>query len=131
MVGATLLGSLYVEENWRGKRAWERCKRELEAKGAALDWAAFRPAKVADEDNFLMAPEMANWFGGNGQSELASKLSFGDRLTSLPNTNLLAEVWSVAPDARVAADQADLVLDYAGFALALAIAMPFWYNWPK
>jgi hypothetical protein len=120
VAGATLLGALYAEENWRGKRSWERCKRELEAKGAALDWAAFRPAKVADEDNFLKAPEMANWFGGNGQNELTSKLSFGDRLTSLPNTNLLAEVWSVAPESRVAADQADLVLDYAGSSLALA-----------
>ena len=120
VVGAVLLGFLYLEENWRARRAWERCKRELEAKGAALDWAAFRPASVADEDNFFKAPEMANWFGGNGQSELASKLSFGGRLTSFPNTNILAEVWSVAPEASITADQADLVLDYAGSSLTLA-----------
>ena len=30
----------YVEENWRGKRAWENCKRQLEAKGLVLNWSA-------------------------------------------------------------------------------------------
>src|SRR5213075_743322 len=29
----TLLAILYAEENWRGKRAWENCRQQLEAKG--------------------------------------------------------------------------------------------------
>src|SRR5690349_4072194 len=29
-VFATLMAIFYTEENWRGKRAWENCKRELE-----------------------------------------------------------------------------------------------------
>ena len=35
---ATLIAIFYAEEDWRGKRAWENCKRELEAKGMVLDW---------------------------------------------------------------------------------------------
>src|SRR5262245_52543833 len=30
---ATLIGTFYTVENWRGRRAWENCKRELEAEG--------------------------------------------------------------------------------------------------
>ena len=30
---ATLIGLFYAVENWRGKRAWEKCRRELEAQG--------------------------------------------------------------------------------------------------
>ena len=34
----TLIATFYTEESWRGKRAWENCKRELEAKGIKMDW---------------------------------------------------------------------------------------------
>ena len=40
---ATLTGLFYAVENWRGKRAWEKCRRELEAKGEVLDWNALYP----------------------------------------------------------------------------------------
>ena len=53
---ATLTGLFYAVENWRGKRAWEQCRRELEAKGAVLDWNAYIPAPVPDEQNFAMTP---------------------------------------------------------------------------
>jgi len=59
---ATLIAIFYTEEDWRGKRAWENCKRELEAKGAVLDWDKFIPATVPDDQNFFKAPGMANWF---------------------------------------------------------------------
>ena len=45
----------YVEEDWRGKRAWEQCKAELEAKGETLDWNAYIPPPVPDDQNFFMA----------------------------------------------------------------------------
>src|SRR5947209_3455029 len=35
---ATLVAVFYTVENWRGKRAWENCKRELAAEGLPLDW---------------------------------------------------------------------------------------------
>jgi hypothetical protein len=52
----TLIAAFYAEENWRGKRAWEECKRELEAKGEKLDIPGFAPAAVPDERNLAMAP---------------------------------------------------------------------------
>jgi hypothetical protein len=59
---ATLVALLYAEEDWRGKRAWENCKRELEAKGAVLDWNAYIPPPVPDDQNFFKAPKMTEWF---------------------------------------------------------------------
>jgi hypothetical protein len=59
---ATLIAIFYTEENWRGKRAWENCKRELEAKGAVLDWDAYIPPPVPDDQNFFKAPKMQKWF---------------------------------------------------------------------
>ena len=49
----TLYAALCTEENWRGKRAWENCKRELEAKGAVLDWDKLIPPPVPDDQNFF------------------------------------------------------------------------------
>jgi hypothetical protein len=59
---ATLVALLYAEEDWRGKRAWENCKRELEAKGAVLDWDKYIPPPVPDDQNFFKAPKMQVWF---------------------------------------------------------------------
>ena len=59
---ATLTGLFYAVENWRGKRAWEKCRRELEAKGEVIDWNAFIPAPVPDEQNIFKAPRMTEWF---------------------------------------------------------------------
>ncbi len=56
---ATLLALIWAEENYRGKRAWEACRRELEAKGEKLDWAAFAPPQVPDDQNFLKTPFLA------------------------------------------------------------------------
>jgi len=56
---ATVIAFLYVEENWRGKRAWENYKREWEAKGEKFDLASFVPPPVPDEENFAMTPFLA------------------------------------------------------------------------
>jgi hypothetical protein len=52
---ATLIAIFYTEENWRGKRAWENYKRDLEAKGMVLDWEKFIPPPVPDDQNFFKA----------------------------------------------------------------------------
>src|SRR5690242_916227 len=58
----TLVVLLYTFENWRGKRAWEARRRQLQAKGETLDWAAFIPPPVPDNQNFFDAPDMEEWF---------------------------------------------------------------------
>lgn len=52
---ATLIAAFYTEEDWRGKRAWENCKRELEAQGVVVEWSKFIPAPVPDDQNFYTA----------------------------------------------------------------------------
>jgi len=46
----------YVEENWRGKRDWEKFKREWEAKGEKFDLKSLAPPPIPDDQNFAMAP---------------------------------------------------------------------------
>jgi hypothetical protein len=72
-----LVGMFYAEENWRGKRAWEKCKRALSTQGIALDWTNYIPAAVPENENIFGVPEMVTWFHnriGLGWSELASTL---------------------------------------------------------
>ena len=90
---ATLLAASYAVENWRGKRAWEKCRRELEAKGEVLDWKAFIPAPVPDEQNVFKAPKMTEWFVRNS---LAAAISGG--ATKSRNTNA---PFAVVPDTAV------------------------------
>jgi hypothetical protein len=52
---ATLIAIFYLEEDWRGKRAWEKTRQELEAKGAIVDWEKIVPPPVPDDQNFFMA----------------------------------------------------------------------------
>ena len=67
----TLIVAFYTEESWRGKHAWENCKRALEAKGVKMDWVEDIPeAPVPDEQNVLAVPVMQKWFFGNGAKEL-------------------------------------------------------------
>ncbi len=63
----TLLALVWAEENYRGKRAWEACRRELEARGEKLDWAALAPPKVPDDQNFLKTPLLAAAFATTNQ----------------------------------------------------------------
>jgi hypothetical protein len=59
---ATLVAIFYAVENWRGQRAWEKCRRELEAKGVELNWDKLVSPPVPDDQNFYSAPGMADWF---------------------------------------------------------------------
>jgi hypothetical protein len=52
----TIIALIYGEENWRGRRAWNRYRQELEAQGAQLDFKAFIPKEVSPADNFAATP---------------------------------------------------------------------------
>ena len=61
----TLIALFYTEENWRGKRAWQSCRHELESKGETLDWATRISRRVPDEQNIFKAPHLSEWFVKN------------------------------------------------------------------
>src|SRR6266550_1954971 len=62
MCFVTLAALFYAEENWRGARAWNHYRQELEAGSAQLDLAAFVPQPVPDEQNFAATPFVKSWF---------------------------------------------------------------------
>jgi hypothetical protein len=59
---ATLVSLFYAEENFRGKHAWDRYRQELESRGEQLDWKAFIPKPVPDDQNFASIPLIQSWF---------------------------------------------------------------------
>jgi hypothetical protein len=61
---AVLAALFYAEENWRGRRAWDHYKRDLEAKGEKFDFNSFIPPTVPDEQNFAMAPVVVTSYTG-------------------------------------------------------------------
>lgn len=71
----TLIALLYGEENWRGRRTWEKYRQELEAQGAQLDLQAFIPPPIPDDQNFAATPFVMSWFprGGGGWDDNYSK----------------------------------------------------------
>lgn len=61
----TLLAVVWTEENWRGKRDWEKYQHEWEAKGEKFDLQSFVPPPVPDDQNFAMTPFLAPLFDFN------------------------------------------------------------------
>ena len=134
---ATLTAIFYAEENRRGKRAWEKCKRELESKGEVLDWSAYIPAPVPDDQNVFKAPKIAEWFvrkgwhqenlGGGGQNELMKRISTASfaEFAHKRRSNAVAEVTFLASNASGDIERADLLLRYEGHALNLATTNDF------
>jgi hypothetical protein len=59
---ATMIALFYAEEDLRGQHAWESYMRQSKAKGIELDWRAYIPPPVADEQNFAMTPPFAGFF---------------------------------------------------------------------
>jgi hypothetical protein len=76
MIGLiTLIAAFYAIEDWRGKRAWQECKRELQSRGVTIDWSLLAPPAVPDDQNFFKAPHMADWFVGRGATDLSKRLA--------------------------------------------------------
>lgn len=55
-VFATLFVCFHLEEDWRGRRAWEARKAELRAKGIQTEWRAPPKPPFPDEENFARTP---------------------------------------------------------------------------
>jgi hypothetical protein len=57
---ATLVAAFVVEENWRGDRAWAAIESDLKARGEQLEFSAYLPKPVPDEQNFFKTPLLAS-----------------------------------------------------------------------
>lgn len=49
----------YAIENWRGRAAWEKYRREMAARGEPIELSAVVPPEVEDAANFAMTPFLA------------------------------------------------------------------------
>jgi hypothetical protein len=101
-----LIAAFYLEENWRGARAWAACQRDLQAQGERLDWAAFIPPPVPDERNLAMAPLFVRSLGYRADPKTGA-YTFGlpsevpDNLKDMPfggpkPSNLQSARWDLA-----------------------------------
>ena len=89
----TLLAILWTEENWRGRRDWEKYKKEWEAKGEKFDWQDFVSSQVPDDQNFAMAPVFTQM--AESQGKTAPEKSGGPS-TSRPATGLRPEIYRLS-----------------------------------
>ena len=62
IVLVTLIALYHAEENFRGKRAWERYRKEAEARGVKFDFATFIPPPIPDEQNAAANRIVQEWF---------------------------------------------------------------------
>jgi len=107
-----LVVGFYFIENSTGKRDWEKCKRELEAKGEVLDWLAYIPPVLPDEQNIYRAPNMHSWFVRGASGNLSSRLSpgFSRQNQGVPHPVVVARV-TVVSNLTENSDS-DLLFDY-------------------
>jgi hypothetical protein len=86
----TVVALFYAVENFRGWRAWERYRKDAEARGISLKFADHIPPAVPDEQNAADVPLVHSWFAektrGRGDRllwpdlhERAEKLIASDR----------------------------------------------------
>jgi hypothetical protein len=90
----TLVALFYAEEDWRGRRAWNKYRQELEARGEQLDYRTFIPKPVSDDQNFAATPFIKSWFlkenrAPDGQSKLwpDDYMRVGPNVSSLNSTD--------------------------------------------
>jgi hypothetical protein len=60
--GITLIALLYAVENFRGKRMWDRYRKDAEARGLQLNFAAHVPPPISDSENAASSPLIRSWF---------------------------------------------------------------------
>ncbi|MGH9593288.1 MAG: hypothetical protein ACRD5L_09370, partial [Bryobacteraceae bacterium] len=106
-----LAAIFYLEEDSRGKGAWENCRTTLRARHESVDWADYIPPAVPDASNFFKAPKMQEWFGTSGPNDLTARMSlqnFPDyaRLAGNHGGNVvIAELFLRLPGAEAASSE--------------------------
>jgi hypothetical protein len=85
---AALLAIFYAEEDWRGRRDWNRYRQDAEARGEHLDFRAYIPKPVPDEDNFAEAPMVKSLIEKDGSAILTNDLYSRALRSVLPSNTL-------------------------------------------
>jgi len=72
---AILVSFFYAEEDWRGWHAWQKFKREWEAKGEKFDFASVIPPSVPDDQNFALIADCVHklWLHADARWKSYSK----------------------------------------------------------
>jgi hypothetical protein len=93
----TLAVLALAEENWRGARAWQNYKREMEAQGDQFDAARLIPPTVPDNENFGMTPLFAPIFSLPADDprqpfETVTNIRNGQSFVSIVTANLATNI---------------------------------------
>jgi hypothetical protein len=117
----TLIAIIYARVNKHGDRLLEDSKRELAAKGENLDWSAYVPQPVPDDQNIFKAPKMAEWF--NDDRSIASfpldHPITNDFARRFENADLTREITNAADASRYLAWSDQFQEDFDVIAAAL------------
>jgi len=70
----TIVALWYGEEDWRGRRAWNQYRQAAQARGEPLDYAAYIPKPVPDDQNFAATPFLKSFFQTNDTDILTNDL---------------------------------------------------------
>lgn len=116
------LTAFYVEEDIRGKMAWQRCRRQMQATGQMLDWNALVPPRIPDAENIFSAPKIKDWFVKGGSADLTGRMSYSPLSKYLKQHTpaTLAKVIMVPFGVTNELPDADIVLRYRVPILSLA-----------
>ena len=64
-IAATLVAAVVEEENWRGESAWRQFSRNCVTHGAPLEFDAYLPPPVPDDQNLFKTPVLARFLNEN------------------------------------------------------------------
>jgi hypothetical protein len=109
-----LLTVFYVEEDLRGKLAWQRYHRQLQARGQDLNWNKIVPPPIPDSENIFAAPKMKDWFVKGGSGNPTINMGFGQmtKFFREKGTATLAKVTVVPIEATNGVPDAHVVLRF-------------------
>ncbi len=84
----TILGLFYGEEDWRGRRAWNQYRDAAAARGLSLDWSAYIPKPVPDDQNFAATPFLNSLVQRTNEGEVLTNDLWRRAINNISETNI-------------------------------------------